>query len=224
MNELLFFIEIVLCFSVVVLMERKFGKYGLFAWVALASILANIQTAKQVNLFGLSVTLGTVLFASVYLATDILVEKYSFEDSKKAVYVGLCSTLIYLVSMLICCRYVPNSFDYVSPSMLNVFSFAPRICISSVVMFFLSNLLDVHIFHSFKIVDGDTKLWKRNNISTIICNCLENFLFIFGAFFGVYTVKECVIIALSTCVIEIIVALLDTPFLYLAVYNKKGEK
>lgn len=220
-NEILFFVEIVLCFGAVVLMERKFGKYGLFAWVALASILANIQTAKQVNLFGLSVTLGTVLFASVYLSTDILVEKYSFEDSKKAVYIGLCSTLIYLVAMFICCKYIPNDFDYVSNSMLDVFYFAPRICISSVVMFFLSNLLDVHIFHSFKVADGDKKLWKRNNIATIICNCAENFLFIFGAFLGIYSVRECLIIAGSTCVIEIIVALLDTPFLYLAVYKKK---
>lgn len=223
LNEILFFIEIVLCFSTVVLMEKKFGKYGLFAWVALASVLANIQTAKQVNLFGLSVTLGTVLFASVYLSTDILVEKYSFEDSKRAVYIGLCSTLIYMVAMLLCCRYVPNSFDYVSPSMLTVFSFAPRICISSVIMFFLSNLIDVYIFHSFKMVDGNKKLWKRNNVATIVCNCTENFLFIFGAFFGIYAFKECLVIALSTCVIEIIVALLDTPFLYVAVRDRKEK-
>lgn len=219
-NELLFFSEILLCFSAVVAVDRLFGKAGLFGWVALASVLANIQTAKQVNLFGLSVTLGSVLFSSVYLATDILVEKYSFKESKKAVYLGLGSTLVYLVAMLICCEYMPNEFDYVSNSMSTVFSFAPRICMSSVVMFFLSNFADVYIFNRFKLKDGDTKLWKRNNVSTILCNCTENFLFIIGAFLGIYTFNECLIIAGSTCVIEVIVALMDTPFLYLAVRRK----
>ena len=221
-NEILFVIEIVLCFSAVVLIEKKFGKFGLFAWVALASVLANIQTAKQVDLFGLSVTLGTVMFSSVYLATDIINEKYTFEDSKQAVYIGLCSILIYLISMVICCSYAPNLFDYVDESMNKVFSFAPRICISSVIMFFLSNLADVYLFNKFKACDGDKKLWKRNNVSTIICNCAENFLFIFGAFFGVYSVKDCLSIAVSTCIVEVIVALLDTPFLYLSV--KGGNK
>lgn len=223
MNEVLFFGEILLCFVSVVIAEKAFGKYGLFAWVAIASILANIQTAKQIDLFGFSVTLGTVMFASIYLATDVLVEKYTFEDSKRAVYIGLCSTVVYLISMTLCCLYNPNMFDYVSPSMSTVFSFAPRICISSVVMFFLSNLADVHLFNSFKKRDGSTKLWKRNNIATIVCNCTENFLFIFGAFLGIYTARECLIIAINTCIVEVIVALLDTPFLYLAVYNKKGE-
>lgn len=217
MNEALFFIEIVVCFSTVVIAERFFSKYGLYAWVAIASILANLQTAKQVNLFGLSITLGGVLFASIYLATDILTEKYSFEDAKRCVYIGLCSTIVYLVAMLICCKWTANSFDYVSDAFNTAFAFAPRICIASVVMFFLSNLADVHLFNKFKQRDGGKYLWKRNNISTIVCNCAENFLFILGAFLGIYSFKDCIIIALSTSIIEIIIAVLDTPFLYLAV-------
>lgn len=221
MNEVLFFIEIALCFSGVVFAEKLFSKYGLYAWVALAAILANMQTAKQVNLFGLSITLGGVLFASIYLCTDILVEKYSFEDSKRAVYIGLFSTIVYLVSMEIFRMWSPNAFDFVSDSFNVAFSVVPRICISSVIMFFLSNLLDVHLFHKLKELDGGKKLWKRNNVATIVCNCSENFLFIFGAFLGIYSIKECLLIAVSTSVVEIIIALLDTPFLYLAV---KGGK
>jgi uncharacterized integral membrane protein (TIGR00697 family) len=115
---------------------------------------------------------------------------------------------------------MPNEFDFVDSSFNTAFSTVPRICISSVTMFFLSNLLDVHIFHKFKEVDGNKKLWKRNNIATIVCNCSENFLFILGAFLGVYSIRECLLIAISTSIIEIIIALLDTPFLYFAVRRK----
>ena len=224
MNELLFFVEIICCFTSVVLADRLFSKYGLFAWIAMASILANLQTAKQVDLFGFSITLGGVLFASIYLATDILTEKYSFEDAKRAVYIGLCSTVVYIVSMFICCKWIPNSFDYVSGEFNLIFSFVPRICISSMVMFFISNLADVHLFNKFKQKDGNRALWKRNNISTIVCNCAENFLFIIGAFLGVYSFQECLIIAAGTSVVEALIAVLDTPFLYAAVKHKDKEE
>ena len=60
------------------------------------------------------------------------------------------------------------------------------------------------------------KLWQKNNICTILCNCLENFGFIFLAFGGLMPFKELLIIALSTSAIETVIALFDTPFLYLA--------
>lgn len=62
------------------------------------------------------------------------------------------------------------------------------------------------------IVEGHGRLLAAN----IICNCLENFGFIALAFGGIYDVKTVLTIALSTSVIETIVALLDTPFLYIA--------
>ena len=53
-------------------------------------------------------------------------------------------------------------------------------------------------------------------MSTILCNCLENFAFIFLAYVGIFNIPTIISIASATCVIESIVALLDTPFLYIA--------
>lgn len=69
-------------------------------------------------------------------------------------------------------------------------------------------------------------LWLRNNLSTIVCNCLENFGFIGLAFWGIYDVKTIMTIAISTSIIEMCVAVLDTPFLYMAkaITEKKNGK
>ena len=64
MNELLFLVEMILVFVMVVLAKKFFGKQGLFIWIAIASILANIQVTKSINIFGISATLGNVLFSS----------------------------------------------------------------------------------------------------------------------------------------------------------------
>ena len=50
----------------------------------------------------------------------------------------------------------------------------------------------------------------------VLCNCLENFGFISLAFLGIYDIRTIFTIAISTSIIEVVVAILDTPFLYLS--------
>lgn len=215
-NEVLMFIEIVTVFGLVLLFKKLFGKTGVIVWVAIATILANIITAKNATLFGLSTAIGTIMFASTFLATDILNECYSKKDAKKAVYIGLASNIVLIVATQIALRYIPSSVDYANESMKTLFSLNLRISIASAVMYFISNMLDVFLFDKIKKKTNGKLLWLRNNVSTILCNCLENFFFIFLAFYKIYDIKTILIIAGSTSIIELIVAICDTPFLYLA--------
>lgn len=215
-NELLLFIEIVSVFTGVLLFKKLFGKTGVIVWVAIATILANIITAKNAMIFGLSTAIGTIMFASTFLATDILNECYTKKDAKKAVYVGLISNVVLILSTQIALRYIPSSIDYANDSMQVLFGLNLRIAISSAVMYFISNMLDVILFDKIRQKTNGKMLWLRNNVSTILCNCLENFFFIGLAFYGIYDLETILIIAGSTSIIEMIVAICDTPFLYLA--------
>ena len=216
MNVVLLFIEIFCTFGAVVLANKFFGKYGLLAWVPIASILANIMTAKTVDMFGLSSTMGTVLFASTFLATDILTENYGVKYARKAVFIGMFGTLFYILSSQIAIHYMPSMFDYAHDSMVTIFSLSLRISISSIVMYFIANMADVYLYDKLKSKTGGKYMWLRNNVSTILCNCLENFFFMLMAFIGVYDLATVIIMALSTSVIEIIAGVCDTPFLYIA--------
>lgn len=217
-NELLLFFEILITFSVLIIITKVFKKEGLLSWIAIASILANIITAKNVDAFGMTYTLGTVMFASTFLATDILTELYGKEWAKKGVFIGMLGTLCLILFTQISLLYVPSSIDYADPSMRVLFSLNFRISLSSLIMYFISNMLDVYLYDFLKLKCNDKYMWLRNNVSTILCNTLENFFFMFGAFLGIFDVKSILIMAISTSIIEIIVGLCDTPFLYLAKY------
>lgn len=216
MNEILMFIEIILMFGMLVLAKKFFGKEGIYVWIGMASILANIQVSKCINILGISGTLGNVMFASNFLATDILSECYGEKEAKKGVYIGLFSVIVYLICMQMSLLFIPNEIDVVQEAMLTLFGLAPRICLASVIMFFLANLVDVKLYNFLKIKCKGKKLWFRNNIATIVCNCLENFGFVFLAFLFTYPLIDIIEIAISTCFVEILIALCDTPFLYLA--------
>ena len=220
MNELLLLIEIVVVFSMILLAKRLFGKNGLFLWIGIASIIANIEVVKSVSLFGISATLGNVMFASNFLATDILSECYGKEEAKKGVYMGLFATIVYLICTQLSLLFIPNEIDIAQNAMQTLFSLAPRVCIASLTMFFIANLVDVYLYDKLSVKFKGKKLWLRNNVSTRTCNCLENFGFVFLAFLGTYPITDVLWIAVSTCIIEIVIALCDTPFLYLAKHKK----
>ena len=223
MNEIIIIVEVVAVFTMLLICKRLFGKTGMIVWVGLATVLANIITAKNVNIFGLSTAIGTVMFASTFLATDILTEFYSVEDAKKAVKIGLFSNVILIVSTQIALLYAPSEFDYADGAMRTLFSLNLRISIASAAMYYIANMADIYVFSKIKIKTNGKKLWLRNNVATILCNCLENFGFIGLAFAGIYDFKTIMTIAISTSIVEAIVAVCDTPFLYLAKRMRHGD-
>lgn len=215
MNTLYLFLEIFVCFSAVLLAEKLFSKYGLIAWIGIASVLANIITAKTSNILGLDAAQGSVLFASTFLCTDILCEKYGKDVAKRGVLVGLFSSVSLIVATQIALLYQPVGYDYANPPMQVLFGLNLRITASSIVMYLIANLADIAVFDKLKQMTGGKWLWMRNNIATILCNCIENFGFIFLAFYGLYSAAQCFEIAIATSVIEIVCAVCDTPFVYL---------
>lgn len=214
-NILLGLLSIVITFSLLIIVEKIFKKEGLYVWISIATIIANITICKSIDVFGYVTNIGNVLFASTFLATDIMIEKYSKEDSKKAILIGVVSQIIFLIMTQYALLYVPASTDLAQEPMKALFSLNLRVSIASLVMYVVSNLLDIYLYQKLK--DKYPKLlWLRNNVSTIISNCLENYLFTFLAFAGIFDIKTMLSIATIASIFEMIIAICDTPFLYIS--------
>lgn len=215
MNILYGFINIIVVFSFVVLIEKLFKKEGLYVWLSVAIILANLTVCKMIDLFGFTTSLGNVLFASTFLATDIMSEKYSKKDAKKGIYISLFCGVVFIIVTQITLLFKPSADDVVNDAMKTLFKVSVRTTTASMLMFFISNMMDIHIYNKLK-EKYPNKLWFRNNISTILCNCLENYFFNTLAFVGIFSLPVIISIATTTTIIEIVIALCDTPFLYIS--------
>ncbi len=215
MNIVLGIISIILCFSSIIVLDKLFKKDGLIVWVSVATIIANIIVCKTINLLGFVSSLGNIMFASNFLATDILTEKYGSKEARKSVILGILSAIVFLVATQITLLYIPDESDICHDSMKTLFSINLRTTISSLVMYAISNFADIWVFEKIK-KKFPNKLWLRNNVATIVSNCLENYFFVFFAFIGIFDIPTILSIATTTSVIEIIIAIMDTPFIYLA--------
>ena len=215
MNILLGIVSLLLTFSLLIIVEKIFKKEGLFVWVSIATIIANILVCKSIELFSFTTNLGNILFASSFLATDIMSEKYGAKESRKAIILGVVSQVIFVIMTQIGLLYIPAPEDLAQESMKGLFSINLRVSIASIVMYFVSNMADIYIFEKIKEkVPG--KLWLRNNVSTMICNSLENYFFSFLAFAGLMDIPTILSIATLASILEIVIAACDTPFLYLS--------
>ena len=222
MNIILGFVNIIVTFSLVVLIEKLFKKTGLFVWISIASILANLTVCKMIDIFGFTTSLGNVIFASTFLVTDILSEKYSAKDARKAVYLSIYASITFIIITQLTLAFIPSSEDVVQDAMKTLFSINLRTSIASMTMFFIANMFDIYLYNKIK-EKIPNKLWLRNNVATITCNCLENYFFNTFAFIGIFSMPIIISIATTTTVIEIIIAICDTPFLYLSRKISKKE-
>lgn len=184
--------------------------------MAIATILAEIGVVKCIDVLGLSATLGNVLFASNFLVTDILTECYGEKEAKKGIKYAIFSVILFIIIMQGMLLFTPNKLDFAQESMKTIFGLIPRISIASIVMLTISNFADVKLYSWLKKKTNDKYMWLRNNLCTILCNGLENFIFTFLCFTGIYSVIDMIMIATATTIIETIIALCDTPFLYLS--------
>lgn len=218
MNELLFIVSTIAFLGAVILVYYLFGKAGIYAYVGFAAILANIEVTKSIDLFGLSTTAGSVLYASTFLCTDILSEKYGKKSAQKAVYIGTAVSILWLVGTQITLALKPNESDFINESLTNVLNTVPRIMVASLIAYVISQSVDVMMYHLIwkKTGNNKTGLWIRNNGSTLTSQLVDSVIFVTIAFLGVYETKVFISILVTTYLFKAVIALMDTPFIYLA--------
>jgi len=221
-NELLLIGSILVIYGTLLVFLKLFKKEGMYCFTVLATIAANIEVLVVVKAFGIEMTLGNVLFASTFLATDILSELYGKEAAKKAVRIGIASSIAFIIFSQYWLLYSPASSDFASPSLHTIFSNTPRLMFSSMIVYAIVQSFDVWAYHKWwdftekKFGDRKKFLWIRNNGSTIASQFLNNVLFNLFAFYGVYSNSTVLSIIVGSFGIFIVTSLADTPFIYLA--------
>ncbi|OOE14837.1 queuosine precursor transporter [Fictibacillus arsenicus] len=212
-------------FVLFLLCYKWFGKAGLFAWIAAATILANLQVVKTIEMFGLVMTLGNVIYGTIYLATDLLNEKYGEKEAKKAVWFGFFTLVMTTIIMQLVLIFEPHESDFAQPHLEALFGLMPRLALGSLTAYLISQYLDVKLFAKLREkFSRPDQLWIRNNGSTMVSQLIDTFIFCMIAFAGVFSWDVWLQIFFTTYVIKFVVSAASTPFIYIARGFKHTEE
>ncbi|MFI3257529.1 MAG: queuosine precursor transporter [Spirochaetales bacterium] len=221
-NELLLIGSLFLCYGTVLVLFRIFKDIGLYIWIVIATVCANIEVMILIHAFGIEQTLGNILFASTFLVTDIVSELYGKKTANKAVGIGCATSILFIILSQYWIQYIPSENDFAMDAMHIIFQNTPRIMIAGLIAYALSQFFDVWIYHKWwdftEKRTGNRKsfLWLRNNGSTLLSQFINTLLFTWGAFYGIYPLSVLISITVSSYCIYIICSIADTPFVYLA--------
>ncbi len=216
-NNLLGLVSALVVLSLTVLVFRVFGRDGLYALVVAAVIIANVQVTKTVVLFGLTATLGNVLYGTVFLSTDVLSEVYGTREARRCVWLGFVAMVLTVLWMQFALWYVPGPDDFAHDALSTVFGLMPRVAAGSLIAYLVSQHHDITAFNFWRRKTQGRFLWLRNCASTLVSQAIDSVLFCFVALWGVYEVNIWLQVLATTYLLKLAVALLDTPFIYLAV-------
>ena len=219
-------------------MELNDVKYVLLLGLFVTSLTSANYLAAKIVILGnfngifLLVPAGVIAYAVTFTITDIISEVYGKRAASIVVFIGFVTQLLIPIYSYIAVLMPTASFQQEYTELFNrVFSVAPNIVIASLIAYLISQNHDIWAFHWWRRLTQGRHLWLRNNASTMMSQLIDTTIFITMAFgvlpsiFGGVLVSWDLIpfMILGQYIVKVIIALLDTPFVYLGVMTIKGE-
>lgn len=209
--------------TAIVTFSRKLGPSLMIGVYASMIVMSQIFATKMV-MFGEFVVPGAVVFYAVtYLLTDALSEFYGEEYAKRAVYTGLASCIMLVLGVQLLISWTPADFWTYQTELEIIMQNTWRITVASILSYLISQRFDVFLFNWIKRKTAGKYLWLRNNVSTLSSQAIDTVLFIGIAFAFTMGSGELLMLMLGQYIVKVIIAFIDTPFIYIlrAVFNYK---
>ena len=170
-----------------------------------------------VRLFELSV--GILPYPITFLITDLISEIYGQKRANEVVIAGIFASFfsIWILLVASAAPAIPSS-PIDDTTFTQVFSLSPLAVLASMIAYLSAQFVDIRIYHFWKKLTRGKHLWLRNNFSTFASQIIDSAtVILLLCLFGVLPWSLFWGLTLSSIVFKILVAAIDTPFLYLFV-------
>ena len=220
MNELLLLAKI-LAECAFVLFASRLGKHWLVLTVAVNLILVSIMGAKVVTFFGFETNAGNTYYAGVFLAIQLLLERYGKGESWRAVWMGLGAIVFFMVMARFAVYQMTPTYlsQGASDAIRMLFGFIPRIAIASIIAFVAAQFINITLYDALHKKTGQHWLWLRSVAATVSGQAVDSVLFFSIAFLGVLPVGALIGVMLTGFVVKVLIGIVGIAFLYLNRFN-----
>jgi uncharacterized integral membrane protein (TIGR00697 family) len=171
-----------------------------------------------VKLFELSV--GILPYPITFLITDIISEIYGKKRANQVVVAGIFASLFSLLIVLVSNAVPATPWSPVSDTMFTTVFGQTAIAVTASMMAYLfAQLIDIQIYHFWKGLTKGKHLWLRNNGSTFASQFIDTMtILLLLCSFEIIAWDKFMGLLLSGVIFKWLIALIDTPFMYLLVY------
>ncbi|BCY27451.1 queuosine precursor transporter [Flavobacterium okayamense] len=166
------------------------------------------------------VSVGILPYPITFLITDIISEIYGKKKANQVVTNGIFASIFSLGII-----YVANQVPAIENSPVDnalfskVFGQTALAVLASMLAYLAAQYIDIQVYHFWKKLTQGKKLWLRNNFSTMTSQAVDTFtVLLLLCSFEILPWEVFWKLFISGFAFKIFIALIDTPFMYLAVF------
>ena len=169
-------------------------------------------------IFELSV--GILPYPITFLITDIISEIFGKKSANQVVVAGIFASF-FSIGILLLAGVVPaiENSPIDDATFHRVFALSPLAVLASMIAYLSAQFVDIRIYHYWKNLTQGKHLWLRNNFSTFSSQIIDSAaVILLLCSFQVLPWELFWGLVVSSVIFKILVAAVDTPFLYLFVW------
>ncbi len=187
-------------------------------------ITANIAAVKLVEIFGLVLPAGTVIFPMSYIFGDVLTEVYGYRQARKVIWLGFFCNFIVVVAIWIGQMLPPAPFWDGQRAYERILGYTPRLLIASFLAYLVGEFGNSFVLAKMKIATKGRWLWTRTIGSTLVGQGLDSSVFMTLAFVGTIPMEALGLAILTQWLVKSAYEAVATPFTYIVVNFLKRKE
>jgi uncharacterized integral membrane protein (TIGR00697 family) len=187
-------------------------------------ITANIIAVKLVDLGGLIVDAGIVIFPVSYIVGDVLTEVYGFKQARRVIWLGFFCNLLVVIGIVIGQALPPAGFWDAQAAYDRILGYTPRLLIASFIAFLVGEFANSYVLARMKVATQGRWLWSRTITSTIVGQGFDSVIFIFIAFWGTSPSDALISSMVTQWLFKVAYEALATPLTYVVVNFVKRKE
>ncbi len=177
----------------------------------------------DIEIFGtklFEISVGILPYPITFLITDLISEIYGKKKANQVVVAGIFASLFSLLIILVADKVPATSWSDVKDEMFHtVFGSTAIAVFASMMAYLLAQFIDIHIYHFWKRLTKGKHLWLRNNFSTFLSQFVDTLtILLLLCYYGIIEWSRFKGLLVAGFLFKVMIAALDTPFLYLGVY------
>jgi len=172
----------------------------------------------DVKLFEISV--GILPYPITFLITDLISEIYGKKKANEVVVGGIFASFFAMGIIYVANAAPATDWSPVSDNLFStVFGSTAIAVLASMLAYLFAQFVDIQIYHFWKKLTQGKHLWLRNNCSTFLSQFIDTAtVLLLLCSFGEIDWDLFGGLLIAGFLFKVIIAALDTPFLYLGVY------
>ncbi len=184
-------------------------------------ITANLLETKVIQVFGISVTAGLLVFPISYIINDCIAEVWGFKKARLIIWTGFAMNFFVVAIAQIAVALPAAPFWEGEEGFNFVFGMAPRIVAASLAAFLVGSFLNAYVMSKMKLASGGKNFSARAIWSTVVGETADSLIFFPLAFGGIIPFKELMIMMGVQVVLKSLYEVIILPVTVLVVKNIK---